>query len=81
MINCIPHKEKILKRKKECEENLNSKVNKELQGCTFRPQFVSQTTYEKSMMSHEKPKGFTQIVERMRKGIIQTMEKKYLIKK
>ncbi len=75
------HKNKQMKRQKEVEDNKLSQANKELQACTFQPKFVSQKTFEKSMLSQEKPKGFTETVDRMRRGIIETMKKKYLAKK
>jgi hypothetical protein len=66
---------------KEAEESKVVQAHKELEGCTFQPQFVSQKTYEKCITSVEKPKGFTQTVDRLRRGIIETMKKKYLVKK
>jgi hypothetical protein len=75
------HKSKQIKRQKDLEDNKLSQNNKELEGCTFQPKFVSQKTFEKSMLSQEKPKGFTETVDRMRRGIIETMKKKYLAKK
>jgi len=58
-----------------------TQASKELIGCTFQPEFVSHKTFEKSINSQEKPKGFDQTVDRLRKGIIENMKKKYLIKK
>ena len=75
------HKEKQIKRQKETEESKAVQANKELEGCTFQPQFVSQKTYEKSLNSQEKPKGFAQTVDRLRRGIIENMKKKYLVKR
>jgi hypothetical protein len=70
-----------MKFQKQSDENKKLLENRELDGCTFKPEFVSKKTFEKSISSVEKPKGFTQTVERIRKGIIENLEKKYKTKK
>jgi hypothetical protein len=75
------HKDSQIKKQREMEEHHLNIANKELDGCTFQPKFVSQKTFEKSITSQEKPKGFAQTVDRMRRGIIENMKKKYLVKK
>jgi hypothetical protein len=75
------YKEKQSQKEKQVDEIKKLNENKELNECTFKPDLVSQKSYEKSMTSAEKPKGFTQTVERMRKGIIENLKKKYMMKK
>jgi hypothetical protein len=75
------YKEKQNQKVKQVEELKKQNENKELNECTFKPELVSNRTYEKSMTTIEKPKGFTQTVERMRKGIIENLKKKYMMKK
>lgn len=76
------HKEKIKNLKKKEDEKKNSLEQKELEGCTFKPQLISQrnVSFETSYSS-EKPKGFYETVERLRSGIIENFKKKYLIEK
>ena len=68
--------------KKKVIDTKNSLEQKELQGCTFKPQLVSQknVSFESSYNS-EKPRGFYETVERLRSGIIENFRKKYLIEK
>lgn len=75
------YKERQTQKVKQEEELKKLNENKELDQCTFKPELFSQRTYEKSMTSAEKPKGYTQTVDRMRKGIIENLKKKYMMKK
>ena len=68
-------------REKQLDEIKKVAELKELDGCTFKPEIISKETYEKSLAFSEKPRGFDQTVERMRKGIIENLKKKYMIKK
>jgi len=70
-----------MQREKQLEEVKNVVEMKELDGCTFKPEIISKETYKKSLAFAEKPKGFDETVERMRKGIIENLKKKYLMKK
>jgi len=76
------HREKQKKLKKKVNETKNTLEQKELQGCTFKPQLISQKnlSFENSYNS-EKPRGFYETVERLRSGIIENFRKKYLIEK
>lgn len=75
------YKEKQNQKDKHSEELKKLQENNELSECTFKPELVGGKTFDKSMSSVEKPKGFNQTVERMRKGIIENLKKKYLAKK
>jgi len=62
------------------EENKLVQAQKELSQCTFKPEFVSKNTFEKSMNSKEQPKGYVQNVERMRRGILERYKKNIYVK-
>ncbi len=66
----------------KANHNKSTLVQKELEGCTFKPQLNSQKNvlFENSYNS-EKPRGFYETVERLRSGIIENFKKKYLIEK
>jgi hypothetical protein len=74
-------KEKEKKLKNQKDESTIVQASKELAGCTFKPNLVSQQSFEKSISSTEKPKGYLQSVERMRRGILENLHKKFLVQK
>ena len=71
------NKEKYDKYEKMKEEEKRKKEEEELQGCTFKPNLISQKTFKKCMTSTEKPRGFDEFSQKMREGIIKAAEKKY----
>ena len=71
------NKEKYDKYEKMKEEKKKKKEEEELQGCTFKPNLISQKTFKKCMTSTEKPRGFDEFSQKMREGIIKAAEKKY----
>jgi hypothetical protein len=75
------YKERQTQKEKELAELKKIQQIKELNECTFKPDLVGCKTFDRSMSNVEKPKGFNQTVERMRKGIIENLKKKYMMKK
>jgi len=73
------HKKTLTKKQTMTEENKLVQAQKELSQCTFKPEFVSKNTFEKSMNSKEQPKGYVQNVERMRRGILERYKKTYML--
>lgn len=63
------------------EENKKLNEEKEIEGCTFKPEFVNQNKSFIQNSNIEKPRGYDQTVVRLRKGIIENFKKKYLIEK
>ena len=76
------NKEKQSRIVKQHEANKVVQASNELEGCTFKPELISNKTLEKSISGGSNtPKGFHETVSRLRNGILENLKKRFLVNK
>lgn len=75
------HKDQKRKFEQRLEEKRKEELDKEIEGCTFKPKIYTRNVDLEKSFTAEKPKGFNQHVEHTRRGIIERFRKKYMLEK